>query len=152
MEKIAALTENLIKNVIEAEGLELVHVEYRPQGGSQLLRVLIDKEEGVNLSDCAEISRQLSVLLDVEDLIPDSYVLEVSSPGLERPLFTKEDYQRFAGREIRLVATEKIEARRNFTGHIRDFADGVLNLDCDGKLYAIPSEKIKKANLVYRFN
>lgn len=152
MRDVAARAEALIRQVVEAEGLELVHVEYQPKGSAPVLRVYIDKPGGVNLSDCQGISRQLSVLLDVEDIIPTHYVLEVSSPGIERPLFKEADYKRFAGREVRLEVTEKIENRRNFKGYIRDLSNGWLRLDCDGKVYSIPFEKIKRANLVYRFD
>jgi ribosome maturation factor RimP len=151
MVSVATRAESLVRKTVEAEGFELVYVDYRPQGGRSVLRVFVDKVGGVNISDCAELSRRLSVLLDVEDPIPGEYVLEVSSPGLERPLFKEEDYRKFMGHEIRLTTTEKIEARRNFVGYIRDFADSVLTLECEIQTYRIPFEKIKKANLVYRF-
>ena len=93
----------------------------------------------------------MSVLLDVEDPISESYVLEVSSPGIERPLVKASDFERFKGQEIRLTTTEKIETRRKFVGFIRDFENRVLTLDCQGVLCEIPFEKIRKANLVYRF-
>lgn len=149
---VRARAEELIKGVVEEAGLELIHVEYEPSGASPILRIYIDKEGGVDISDCTEISRSVSVLLDVEDFIPTSYLLEVSSPGVERPLFKEEDYRRFQGKEIRLEATEKIENRRNFTGFIEDFSDGILKLSCGNRLYEIPYRLIKKAHLVYRFN
>ena len=148
---VAAQAESLVREALEAEGFELVHIEYRTQGGASVLRVFIDKVGGVGISDCAKVSRRLSVLLDVEDPIAESYMLEVSSPGIERPLFKEADYQRFMGKEIRLTTTEKIEARRKFVGFIRDFENHVLTLDCEGTLYDIPFKKIRKANLVYRF-
>ena len=151
MVSVAARVESLIRKAVEAEGFELVHIEYRPEGGTSILRVFIDKVGGVNVSDCAAISRRLSVLLDVEDLISERYVFEVSSPGVERGLFKEEDYRRFIGKEIRLTTTDKIETRRNFVGHIRDFADHVLTLECEEHAFAIPFQKIKKAKLVYKF-
>jgi len=151
MVSVAARAESLVRKTVEAEGFELVHLEYRPQGGASVLRVFMDKVGGVNISDCAEMSRRLSVLLDIEDSIPGEYVLEVSSPGVERPLLKEEDFVRFIGKEIRLVASEKVEARKNFVGYIRDFGDHVLQLECDKEIYRIPFQKIKKANLVYRF-
>ena len=151
MVSVAARAESLVRKTVEAESFELVYLEYRPQGGASVLRVFIDKVGGVNISDCAEMSRRLSLLLDVEDPIPGGYVLEVSSPGLERPLFKEEDFVRFIGKEIRLVASEKIEARKHFVGYIRDFDDRLLKLECDKEIYLIPFQKIKKANLVYRF-
>lgn len=151
MVSVAARAESLIRKTVEAEGFELVHIEYRPEGGKSVLRVFIDKVEGVSVSDCAAVSRRLSVLLDVEDLITERYVFEVSSPGVERRLFEEGDYGRFIGKEIRLTTTERIEARRNFVGHIQDFVDHVLMLECEERTLAIPFQKIKKANLVYRF-
>lgn len=149
---VATRAERLIRGVVEEEGLELIHVLYLPKASRPLLRVYVDKEGGVDLSDCEKVSRHLSVLLDVEDFIPTHYVLEVSSPGLERPLFDETDYRRFRGKEIRLEAIEKIENRRNFTGFIKDFYNGVLELECSGRTYRIPFKKIKQANLVYRFD
>lgn len=149
---VQARAEELIKGVVEEAGLELIHVEYEPRGASPILRIYIDKEGGVDISDCTEISRRVSVLLDVEDFIPTSYLLEVSSPGVERPLFKEGDYRRFQGKEIRLEATEKIENRRNFTGFIEDFSDGILKLQCDDRMYEIPYRLIKRAHLVYRFD
>jgi ribosome maturation factor RimP len=151
MVSIATRAESLVRTWVEAEGFELVHIEYRSQGGKSVLRVFIDKVGGVNISDCAEISRRLSVLLDVEDPIPGEYVLEVSSPGVERPLFKEDDYRRAIGKEVRLSTIEKIEARKNFVGHIRDFANHVLTLECEARTYLIPFQKIRKAKLVYRF-
>lgn len=151
MRSVAARTESLVRKTVEAEGFEFVHLEYRPQGGVSVLRVFIDKLGGVSISDCAKISRRLSVLLDVEDPVPQEYVLEVSSPGLERRLFKEEDYRRFVGKEIRLTTIEKIEARKNFVGRIRDFVGHILTLECEDGTYSIPFQKIKKANLVYRF-
>ena len=151
MVDVATRAEGLVRKAVEAEGFEFVHIEYRPQGGVSVLRVFIDKEGGVSISDCAEVSRRLSVLLDVEDPIPQEYVLEVSSPGLDRPLFKEDDYRRFIGKEIRLVTVEKIEARKKFVGHIRDFTNHTVTLECGDQSYFIPFQKIKKANLVYRF-
>ena len=151
MMDVAARTEGLLREVIEAGGLELVHVECLPKGAPSILRIYIDKPGGVDLKDCETVSKHVSALLDVEDLILRHYVLEVSSPGIERPLFKETDYRRFVGKEIRLVTTEKIDDRRKFTGSIESFADGMLNLDFDGKTYRIPFSKIRKANLVHRF-
>lgn len=147
---VAVRTEQLVKDVIAAEGLELVHVEYQPRGASSRLRLYIDKPGGVNLSDCQRVSRHVSVLLDVADFIPHAYVLEVSSPGIERPLFKESDYQRFTGREVHVELTEKLEGRRHFTGHIRTFSEGILRLECQEKIYTISFTKIKKANLICR--
>ena len=148
---IATSVENLVQGVVEAEGFELVHIEFQPRGAASMLRIYIDKPGGVSLQDCQAVSKPVSVLLDVEDFVPHEYVLEVSSPGIERPLFKETDYERFKGREIRLMTTEKVKGRENFKGSIQDFLRGVLELECEGRVYRIPFQKIRKANLVYRF-
>ncbi len=146
-----ARAEGLVHNVVEAEELELVHVEFVGEGRRATLRVYIDKPGGVNLTDCQKVSQHVSLLLDVEDFIPHHYVLEVSSPGLERPLFKEQDFQRFNGREARVMTIEEIESRRKFTGVIQEFRGGVLHLACDDRTYCIPFDKIRKAHLVHRF-
>ncbi len=148
---VAAHAEGLLRDMVEVDGVELVHVEYQPEGSPTVLRIYIDKPGGVGLQDCERVSRQASALLDEEDLILRRYVLEVSSPGIERPLFKEADYRRFVGKEIRLITTETIEDRRKFTGLIRTFSEGILNLEFDGETYQIPFSKIRKANLVHQF-
>jgi len=147
---VARRVTDLIRSVVEEEGFELVHVEY--SSGAGILRAYVDRPKGITVSDCAELSRRISVLLDVEDLIPHQYTLEVSSPGIERPLFSERDYCRFRGREARLVTVEKIENRRNFTGVIEDCQGGRVRLNCEGRIYEIPVALIKRGNLVYHFN
>lgn len=151
MMDVAAHAEGLLRDLVQAEGVELVHVEYQSKASPSVLRVYIDKPGGVGLQDCARVSKHASALLDEEDLIPRRYVLEVSSPGIERPLFKEADYRRFVGKEIRLITTETIEDRRKFTGLIRTFSEGILKLELDGETYQIPFSKIRKANLVHRF-
>jgi ribosome maturation factor RimP len=151
MLRLAPQIRDLIREVVEDEGYELVHVEFASGGSSSVLRVYADRPGGITLADCAELSRRIGVILDVEDRIPGRYVLEVSSPGIERPLFSERDYERFKGQEIKLTTTEKIENRRNFTGTIEEFRNGVLTLRCDENVYEIPFGMIKKSNLVYHF-
>jgi ribosome maturation factor RimP len=148
---VARRVADLIKSAVEEQAFELVHVEYQARSASPVLRVYVDREGGVSLDDCAQLSRRIGVLLDVEDLIPGQYVLEVSSPGIERPLFSERDYRRFQGQEIRLTLTtnSKIENRRNFKGVIEAVSDGKVRLDCEGKLYEIPFAWIKRGHLVY---
>jgi ribosome maturation factor RimP len=146
---VARRVTDLIRAAVEEEAFELVHVEYQARTGSPVLRVYVDRPGGITLDDCAELSRRIGVLLDVEDLIPNQYVLEVSSPGIERPLFSERDYRRFRGREVRLTTIEKVENRRNFKGVIEDVGDGIVRLNCEGRLYEIPISGIKRGNLVY---
>ena len=152
MTGVAQRARDLIRTVVEEEGFELVHVEYAAKGSAPVLRAYVDRPGGITLADCAELSRRISVLLDVEDFIPTHYILEVSSPGIERPLFTERDYVRFSGQEIRLTSRDKIEGRRNFTGTIEEFRDGIVRLRCANQVYEIPFAQIKRANLVYDFD
>ncbi|MFQ5740106.1 MAG: ribosome maturation factor RimP [Acidobacteriota bacterium] len=149
--EIVERVEKLIEGVLEAEGFELVHVEYVGAGSAPVLRILLDKPGGITLADCQKMSRHVGTLLDVEDCIGHRYTLEVSSPGIERPLFKEADYARFVGAEIRLTAIEKINERRNFTGFLRGCADRIVEIQCQDSTYSIPLDKVKKANLVYRF-
>ncbi len=149
---VADRVEHLVGPAIAAEGYELVHIEYLPRGAGSILRLYIDRPGGVTLDDCQLVSRHVSVLLDVEDIITHQYVLEVSSPGIERPLFKESDYSRFAGKEIRLTTNGKIEGRKNFVGWLRGIREGVVELESEGTLYRIPFERVRKAHLVYRFD
>ncbi len=148
---VAAHAEGLLRDLVQAEGVELVHAEYQSITSPSVLRIYIDKPGGVSLQDCARVSKHASALLDEEDFVPRRYVLEISSPGIERPLFKEADYRRFVGKEIRLITTETIEDQRKFTGLIRTFSEGILKLEFDGETYQIPFSKIRKANLVHRF-
>ncbi len=149
MMDVARRVTELIRAAVEEQAFELVHVEYQARTSSPVLRVYVDRPGGVTLDDCAELSRRIGVLLDVEDLIPNQYMLEVSSPGIERPLFSERDYRRFRGREVRLTTVEKVDNRRNFKGVIEDVSDGKVRLNCDGRPYEIPIKAIRRGNLVY---
>jgi len=148
---LAARAEALLADVIEAEGLELLHVEFQPKGANSILRIYIDKPGGVNLADCQRVSKTAGVLLDVEDVIPHKYTLEVSSPGIERPLFNERDYRRFTGSEIRLVTKQKIAERRKFQGRLLGLDQDLVSIECQDGIHSIPLKHVKKANLVYHF-
>ena len=142
----------IIGRVAEREGLELVHWELRGPAGSFVLRIFIDKPAGVSHSDCEVVSHQVSTLLDVEDLIPNRYTLEVSSPGLERGLYKRGDYERFAGSRLKLRTVEPIDGQRNFRGRLIGIDDQNVRFDADGQgQIEIPYEKILKANIEYEF-
>jgi ribosome maturation factor RimP len=147
---VAGYLENLLKREVEEEGLELVHVEYRSNVSPAILQIYIDKPGGVNHQDCQRVSKQAGKLMEEEDLIASSYVLEVSSPGIERPLFKEADYQRFVGKEIQLITTEKIDDQRKFKGFIQSYSQGILDLELEGETRHIPFEKIRRAKLVHR--
>ena len=147
----AARAEALLADMIEAQGLELLHVEFQPKGAGSILRIFIDKPGGVNLADCQRISKNASVLLDVDDDIPHKYTLEVSSPGIERPLFAAKDYRRYRGSEIQLVTIRKINERRKFRGTLLELENDLVSIECQDGIHSIPLEQVKKANLVYHF-
>lgn len=139
---------NIVAPVVAAMGYELVGVEFHPQAGNNLLRVYIDQEQGVTLDDCEAISNQLSAVLDVEDPIQGRYTLEVSSPGLDRPLFEPEHFQRFAGHRARVQLALPRDGRRRFTGELRGVEDGDVVLVVDGQQVRLPLEEIEQARLV----
>jgi len=142
-----------------AEGVEVVDVEWKV-GKHRILRVFIDRPgppagqggAGISHGDCERVSQQLGTILDVEDLVPGpGYVLEVSSPGLDRRLRTREDFERFRGRLARIFTDELVENSRHFEGRLQGFADEAVQLEANGRVLALPLAKIRKANLVVEF-
>jgi ribosome maturation factor RimP len=132
------------------EGLELIDVELGGPGGRQILRVLIDKSGGVSLDDCTSISRAVSAALDVEDPIEGTYDLEVSSPGLDRPLRTPEHFQKFAGSRVRVKTfgpLPECENRKTFVGILQGYENGKIVLDVDGTIFSVPHAQVSKANV-----
>ena len=143
--------QSLVAPVVASLGYELVGVEFLSQGRQGLLRVYIDSEDGVNLDDCSRVSHQLSGVLDVEDVIRGQYQLEVSSPGLDRPLFTEEHFTRFTGHTAKLKLAVPVEGRRKFQGILRGVEDGQVLLEVDAETLSLPLSAIDKANLVPQF-
>jgi ribosome maturation factor RimP len=129
-------------------GVELVHAEVAGPEGHPIVRLFIDKPEGVTHDDCSKVSHQVSTVLDVEDFIHSAYVLEVSSPGLERGLYKRADYERFTGSPAKIKARSPINGQRNFRGRILGVDDDrVIFLDLTGGRVEIPLDGIVKANL-----
>jgi len=142
----------IIERVAAREGLELVHWEMAGPRSSFVLRIFIDKPGGVNHGDCETVSNQVGTLLDVEDLIENRYTLEVSSPGIERGLYKRADYERFAGSRIKLKTSAPINGQRNFRGKLVGINEDKVTLEADGAgLIEIPYEQISKANIEYEF-
>lgn len=147
----------IVVPIVESMGMELVDLEYGRVGRDTILRLFIDKDGGVTLDDCADVSRELSLVLDVEDIIPDRYTLEVSSPGLDRPLKKAADYAKFAGRLVKIKTYEpfpddKGNKRKTFTGNLIGLEDGVVKVTLlEGQTASIPLERIAKANLEFEF-
>ncbi|MGH9823040.1 MAG: ribosome maturation factor RimP [Blastocatellia bacterium] len=153
MGAVSEAVNKLIERVVARENLELVHWDLLGPSGKQILRVYIDKLGGVSLGDCEKVSNELGVLLDMEDVIPSSYTLEVSSPGIERGLYKPADYERFAGNRVRVKTAEPINGQRNFHGKLEGIRENkvVLEEDRVGHL-EILYEKIVKANIEYDFS
>lgn len=132
---------------LREQGYELVELELGQQGGRRAFRVFIDRERGITLDDCQTVSQLLSPLLDTTDLVDGSYVLEVSSPGFDRPLRKPGDFDRFAGERVRLKTTLPVEGRKQFKGVLRGYKDGSVAIECEGRIYEIHTENLLKANL-----
>lgn len=147
MSNVQETISQLLEPVIERMGYELVGIEYRGNPKNSLLRIYIDKPEGVTVDDCGRVSYQVSGVLDVEDPISGRYMLEVSSPGLDRPIFKPSDYQRFAGEQIKLRLVAPLEGRRKFAGILRGLRDQHVLVEEDGVEIAVPLSQIDKANL-----
>jgi ribosome maturation factor RimP len=139
----------LLEPAIKALGYQMVGVEYRSGGpGGALLRVYIDSEPGITADDCERVSYQISGLLDVNDPIPGHYTLEVSSPGLDRLLFRREDYERFAGNLVKLRMAVPQEGRRKYQGRLLRLEDGNVVMDQDGEEVTLALDQIEQARLV----
>ena len=129
-------------------GVEVVGVEWKV-GKQRFLRVSIDKPGGISHSDCQAVSEQLGVLLDLEDLVPGSrYILEVSSPGLDRKLTKPGEFERFAGRLARISTSEPVENAKFFEGRLAGYAEGRVKIEVQGRIIELPLAGIRKANLV----
>lgn len=142
----------LVRGAVEPMGYELVGVElFQRGGGASTLRVYIDHPQGITLDDCAAVSHQLSGVLDVEDPIPGHYDLEVSSPGLDRPLVFPEHFERFVGHRVKLRLAEKIEGRRNLDGVLTGIAAGVIRMQVEEREWEVPLVSVDSARLVPEF-
>ena len=140
--------EALIEPVVDGLGYEFIGIEYNAQGKHSLLRVFIDKPEGINVDDCSAVSRQISGVMDVEDPIHGEYNLEVSSPGLDRPLFKIEHYANFVGEKCSVRLKRLYEGRRKFKGSIVSINEDILSFDIgDNEVLEVPFKEIDKANL-----
>lgn len=143
---------NLLKPLVEGLGYEFVGLEYASAPKQSLLRIYIDSTEGVGLSDCEFVSREVASLMDVEDPIAGHYTLEVSSPGVARPLFTIEQFAQFSGEEAKLTAFAPIDGRRKFRGRILRAEGEEVRLEVDGEPVVLAFDNIAKARLVPDFD
>ncbi|MEJ2610197.1 MAG: ribosome maturation factor RimP [Candidatus Thiodiazotropha sp.] len=142
----------LVRQEVELLGYELIGVELSGQGkGRTLLRIYIDHEDGIVVDDCAQVSHQISGVMDVEDPIKENYQLEVSSPGMDRPLFEKAHFERFRGSKVRVKTQTKIDGRHRFTGKLDGVEDNQVLIEEDGTLYRIPMDQIDSARVIPEF-
>ncbi len=149
-EEILEKVRQLAAPLATQEGMELVDVEFGGGGGRQILRIYIDRQGGVSLEDCTSVSRALSAALDVEDPLQGSYDLEVSSPGLDRPLRTPEHFQKYAGEKVRVKTfgpLPECENRKTFVGILKGYENGKVVVDVDGKVFNVPHGQVSKANV-----
>ncbi|TSK05283.1 MAG: ribosome maturation factor RimP [Geobacter sp.] len=154
---VAERVTEIVAEIGAPLGIGLVDLEYKREGRDMVLRIFLEKEGGITLDDCADVSRQLSDILDVEDFMPERYDLEVSSPGICRPLKKVADYERFAGHLVKVKTFEMLaddagNKRKTFTGKLLGVADGVISIDLtEGQHASIPLDKVAKANLEFEF-
>jgi ribosome maturation factor RimP len=152
-EEVTAKVLEIAERVGASEGLEIVEVQLLGGGAARVLRIFIDKPEGVTHADCEMISQNVGTILDVEDVIPGAhYTLEVSSPGVERKLTKPRDFERFVGKKVKVALREPIENQRHFMGTLKSFAEGVLTLEpAPGKSVEVPLEQVERANLKFEW-
>ncbi|MEC7551135.1 MAG: ribosome maturation factor RimP [Pseudomonadota bacterium] len=139
----------LVTPTVEALGLQLWGIEHTSQGKYSVLRIFIERDNGVTIDDCEQVSRQVSAILDVEDPIVGEYTLEVSSPGTDRLLFSVEQFQQYCGEEVDIRMRSPVKGRRKFKGMLQDVVNGVVQVEVDGSSFELPIEEIEKANIVY---
>lgn len=139
--------EKLIQTTVEGLGYQLWGYEYRPNSNNGLLRIYIDAEKGIVIDDCVLVSEQISALFDVEDPIPAAYTLEVSSPGIDRSLFTAEQYKPYIGEVVKIRTRIALNGRRNYKGKITDLTDTEVTLKIDKEYFAIPFDVIDRSRL-----
>lgn len=148
MSEILEKVRGMAGQILDHAGMQLVHLEIQREPRGLILRLYIDKDGGVTLDDCAHVSRQISAQLDLDDPLEDRYTLEVSSPGLDRPLSTDLDFTRFAGRSIRLSTRVPLDGRRHFRGRLDGIVAGSVRMTLEGgRQVDIPRDQVAKARL-----
>ena len=141
----------LIEPILDEIEIELVDIEYLFEQGRWVLRIYVDKSGGITLGHCARVSREIDDLIEVKDIFHQGYVLEVSSPGLNRRLQKEKDFKRAVGKKMKIRMAIPFEGQRTFRGSLQSFEDGILHLSIKDDLILLPYGDIEKANLVYDF-
>jgi len=150
-DKLLEEVRQVVEPILQSQGFELVDVEYRREPPGWVLRIYLDREGGVTLDDCAEVSGEIGAVLEVKDLLSNRYVLEVSSPGLTRPLKKREDFNKFSNRLVKIKLFEPLEGQKNFKGTLLGLEGEKVRLENGGRIYELPLQRIAKANLEIEF-
>lgn len=143
VERVRAMIHPIVLN----EGMEVVDIEYRRESGGWILRLILDKEGGVTLDDCTRVSQEVGRSLDVEDILQTSYTLEVSSPGLTRPLRTEKDFMKYLHRLVKVKTVDPIQNRRQFKGKLLGVSENEVEIEVEREIFQIPLSNVAKANL-----
>ena len=146
-ENLLQEVRQVVEPILESQGLELVDLEYQRESRGWVLRIYLDREGGVSLDDCAGVSHEVGAVLEVKDLIPSSYILEVSSPGLTRPLKKPEDFNKFRNQMVKIKLYEPLDGRRNFKGTLLGLEGDRVRVEVEQRVYELPLQRIAKANL-----
>lgn len=146
-EKLLQEVREVVEPILESQGFELVDLEYQRESQGWVLRIYLDREGGVSLDDCAGVSHEVGAILEVKDLIPSAYILEVSSPGLTRPLKKPEDFNKFRNQMVKIKLYEPLEGRRNFKGTLLGLEGDRVRVEVEQRVYELPLQGIAKANL-----
>lgn len=151
--KIINEVSPLVEGFLHESGMEMVDLEFRFESGRWTLRIFIDKEGGVTVDDCANVNKELGYLIEAKNIIDYHYVLEVSSPGLNRPLKKEQDFMRSIGKMIKLELARPVNKRSKFSGRLTNVREGMISLSVDdGGLVELPLREIDKARVKYEFN
>ncbi len=150
-EKLLQEVREVVEPILQSQGYELVDLEYQRESRGWVLRIYLDREGGITLDDCTGVSHEVGAVLEVKDVIPNAYVLEVSSPGLTRPLKKPEDYNRFRNQLVKIKLFQPLDGRRNFKGILLGLEVETVRVEADGQVFEIPLQSIAKANLEIDF-
>ncbi|MCX5918685.1 MAG: ribosome maturation factor RimP [Deltaproteobacteria bacterium] len=146
-ENLLQEVRQVVEPILESQGLELVDLEYQRESQGWVLRIYLDREGGVSLDDCAGVSHEVGAVLEVKDLIPSAYILEVSSPGLTRPLKKPEDFNKFRNQMVKIKLYEPLDGRKNFKGTLLGLEGDRVRVEVEQQVYELPLQRIAKANL-----
>ena len=150
-DKLLQEVRQVVEPILESQGFELVDLEYQRESRGWVLRIYLDREGGITLDDCTGVSHEVGAVLEVKDIIPNAYILEVSSPGLTRPLKKPEDFNRFRNQLVKIKLYQPLNGRRNFKGTLLGLEGETVRVEVEGQVFDIPLPSIAKANLEIDF-